>query len=160
MFVYRIEREKYLDDTLKGIGASKTKSSRWNSEYQRMVYTAGSISLACLEVLVHLGNIQTLPSDRLLVRIVIPDDIIKSCITLDVNNLPVGWNNKPPSEISQLIGDEFLHLEESAVLKVPSSIIPNESNYLINPLHQDAKLITVSAFEPFNFDERFLSLLV
>lgn len=81
MLVYRIEREKYIDDTLKGIGASKTKSSRWNSEYQRMVYTAESISLACLEVFVHLGNIETLPSDRLLVQIEIPDEIIETVIS-------------------------------------------------------------------------------
>ena len=121
-----------------------------------MVYTAGSISLACLEVLVHLWNLQTLPSDRLLVRIVIPDDIIKSCITLDVNNLPVGWNSKPPSEISQQIDDEFLRLEESAVLKIPSSIISLESNYLINPFYQDAKQIKVIANQPFIFDERMM----
>ncbi|MGV0848471.1 RES family NAD+ phosphorylase [Empedobacter falsenii] len=156
MLVYRIEREKYIDDTLKGIGASKTKSSRWNSEYQRMVYTAESISLACLEVFVHLGNIETLPSDRLLVQIEIPDEIIETCKILDVKDLPEGWNSKPPSEISQQIGDEFLRLEESAVLKIPSSIISLESNYLINPFHQDAKQIKVIANQPFIFDERMI----
>ncbi|MEG0695940.1 MAG: RES family NAD+ phosphorylase [Algoriella sp.] len=156
MLVYRIEREKYIDDTLKGIGASKTKSSRWNSEYQRMVYTAESISLACLEVFVHLGNIETLPSDRLLVQIEIPDEIIETSKILDVKDLPEGWNSKPPSEISQQIGDEFLRLEESAVLKIPSSIISMESNYLINPFHQDAKQIKVIANQPFIFDERMI----
>ncbi len=156
MLVYRIEREKYIDDTLKGIGASKTKSSRWNSEYQRMVYTAESISLACLEVFVHLGNIETLPSDRLLVQIEIPDEIIETSKILDVKDLPEGWNSKPPSEISQQIGDEFLRLEESAVLKIPSSIISLESNYLINPFHQDAKQIKVIANQPFIFDERMI----
>ena len=74
----------------------------------------------------------------------------------DVKDLPEGWNSKPPSEISQQIGDEFLRLEESAVLKIPSSIISLESNYLINPFYQDAKQIKVIANQPFIFDERMM----
>ncbi len=153
MIVYRIEREKYLSLTLLGIGASMAKGYRWNSPYTKLVYTAESRSLATLEVSVHLDLSQDLPIDRHYVEIEIPDDIL----ILEVNpiDLPPEWDSKPPTMITQIIGDDFIEQGDAAVLKVPSSIIPQESNYLINPNHPDSKRIIVKGTSPMIFDNRF-----
>lgn len=106
-----------------------------------MVYTAESRALATLEVSVHLDLSEDLPTDRFYVEIDIPDDIL--VLELDLKDLPDTWNAKPPTLTTQYIGDDFVLGGEAAVLKVPSSIVPPESNYLINPNHVDAKRIQV-----------------
>jgi len=152
MIVYRIEREKYLRSTLSGFGASMTKGYRWNSLHTRLVYTAESRALATLEVAVHLDLSQDLPLDRYYVEIEIPDDLLLLEVRFD--DLPSGWDAKPPSILTQIIGDDFVAQGEAAVLKVPSSIVPQESNFLINPNHPDAKSITVKSSFPMIFDPR------
>lgn len=152
MLVFRIERRKYLSDTLKGIGASKSKGFRWNSLNTFMVYTSESRALASLEVAVHMDLATDFPKDRVLVTIEIPDSVVIS--TLSSEYLPYDWDAKPPQLLTQLIGDDFIQSQASAVLRVPSSIIPEEFNYLINPLHPDAKLISVFSSRAFGFDER------
>ncbi len=152
MLVYRIEREKYLSSALSGIGASVTKGYRWNSLHTKLVYTAESRALATLEVSVHLDLSQDLPLDRYYIEIEIPDDIV----ILEVNHedLPAGCDDKPSTIITQIIGDDFVAQGDAAVLKVPSSIVPQESNYLINPNHPDAKRIIVKSTSPMIFDGR------
>lgn len=152
MKVYRIERKKYLKTTLTGVGASMTKGYRWNSLNTRLVYTSESRALATLEVSVHLDLSEDLPEDRFYVEIEIPDDIIISEVSL--KDLPDGWDLKPPSQITQFIGDDFVFENVTAILKVPSCIVPQEFNYLINPNHADAKRIKVIIHSPVQFDER------
>ncbi|MGJ7031829.1 RES family NAD+ phosphorylase [Niabella hirudinis] len=153
MIVYRIEREKYLDTTLQGTGASMVRGYRWNSLNTRMVYAAESRALATLEVAVHLDLSEDLPIDRYYVEIEIPDDLpIQEVL---VEDLPGDWNAKPPVPATQIIGDDFVHYNEVAVLKVPSSIVPDEFNYLINPFHEDAKRIRVIRTRKMEFDQRF-----
>jgi RES domain-containing protein len=156
MLVYRIEREKYLSSTLTGIGASVTKGYRWNSLQTKLVYTAESRALATLEVSVHLDLSQDLPLDRYYIEIEIPDDII--VLEVNAEDLPPGWDDKPPTIITQIIGDDFVTHGESAVLKVPSSIVHQESNYLINPNHPDAKRIRIRSTSPMVFDSRLSSM--
>jgi RES domain-containing protein len=152
MVVYRIEREKYLKTTLAGTGASMSSGYRWNSMYTKLVYTAQSRALATLEVSVHLDLSEDLPTDRFYIEIEIPDDItIQEVIPED---LPDDWYSKPPTITTQIIGDDFVFQNESAILKVPSSIVPQEFNYLINPNHPDAKKIRVIGKIPMNFDPR------
>lgn len=80
MFVYKIDRKKYLKDTLQGIGASMSSSFRWNSEHTRMVYTSQSRALALLEITAHLNGIIEIPTDRYLIEIEIPDSLkIRLC---------------------------------------------------------------------------------
>ncbi|HEY3385363.1 MAG TPA: RES family NAD+ phosphorylase [Saprospiraceae bacterium] len=155
MLVYRIEREKYLRSTLSGIGASMTKGYRWNSLHTKLVYTAESRALATLEVYVHIDLSQDLPMDRHYVEIEIPDDLL--ILEVKYDDLLPGWDSKPPTMITQQIGDDFVEQGEAAVLKVPSSIVPQESNYLINPNHPDAKGIFVKRTSPMIFDPRFSS---
>jgi RES domain-containing protein len=153
MIVYRIEREKYLKTTLSGIGASMTKGYRWNSFNTKLVYTAESRALATLEVSVHLDLSEDLPSDRYYVEIEIPDDI--TILEVNIKDLPDDWDSKPPTITTQTIGDDFVLENESAVLKVPSSIVPQEYNYLINPNHPDLTKIRVISETLMTFDSRF-----
>ena len=153
MVVYRIEREKYLSNTLSGVGASMSNGFRWNSLYTRLVYSAESRALAMLEVSVHLDFSEDLPQDRYCVEIEIPDHIAIQEVSLD--DLPHDWNAKPPARSTQTIGDDFVKLMDAAVLKVPSAIIPQEYNYLINPHHPAAAKIKVIKTTQLDFDSRF-----
>lgn len=152
MRVFRIERERYLNDALSGNGAAKSHGGRWNSFNTRMVYTAASRALAILEVAVHLDLSEDLPSDRYLVEIDIPDNL--GIQTIREADLPQGWDAKPPMKVSQMLGDDFVRNARFAVMKVPSVIVPQEYNYLINPLHPDADLIKVVSTQPLVLDGR------
>jgi RES domain-containing protein len=153
MRVYRIEREKYLETTLKGFGAASAEGCRWNSLNTYLVYTAESRALATLEVSVHLDLSEDLPTDRYYVEIDIPDEV--EVLELKTEDLPDNWDLHPPSLETQYIGDDFVKDNEAAVLKVPSCIIPPEYNFLINPNHPEAKRITVVAKKRLTFDKRF-----
>jgi RES domain-containing protein len=152
MTVFRIEREKYLTTTLSGVGASMARGYRWNSMHTKLVYTSESRALATLEVSVHLDLSEDLPSDRFYVEIDIPDDI--TIMEVNIEDLPSDWDSKPPTLSTQIIGDDFVHDNDAAVLKVPSSIVHQEFNYLINPNHPDAKKISVKRAIPLTFDTR------
>ena len=152
MKVYRIEREKYLDTTLKGIGASLTDGFRWNSLNTFLVYTSETRALATLEVIVHLDIAEDLPDDRYYLEIEIPENI--EILEILEKDLPKNWNEKPPILETQYIGDDFVKENNSAILKVPSAIIPQEFNYLINPNHPDSKKIKVISKEKMIFDNR------
>ena len=153
MVVFRIERDKYLSNTLSGIGASMSNAFRWNSLYTRLVYSAESRALAMLEVSVHLDFTEDLPRDRYCVEIEIPDHIDIQEVSLE--DLPKDWNAKPPGKATQAIGDDFVLLSAAAVLKVPSAIISQEYNYLINPHHPAAQKIKVIKATQLDFDSRF-----
>jgi RES domain-containing protein len=153
MRVFRIEREKYLETTLSGIGAALTEGYRWNSLNTFLVYTSESRALATLEVSVHLDLSEDLPTDRFYVEIDIPDVI--EIVELKFEELPENWDSKPPILETQFIGDDFVIQKTAAVLKVPSSIVSLEYNYLINPNHPDSKRIKVISTQRLLFDGRF-----
>lgn len=153
MIVFRIEREKYLKTTLLGIGATMSEGFRWNSLNTKLVYTAESRALASLEIAVHLDLSEDLPNDRYFLEIEIPDNI--SILEVNINDLPKDWDAKPPTTTTQIIGDDFVYNNEAAILKVPSSIVPEEFNYLINPNHIDAKKIKAIKHHKMSFDSRF-----
>ncbi|MFC2186369.1 RES family NAD+ phosphorylase [Fulvivirgaceae bacterium LMO-SS25] len=152
MRVYRVERAKYLKTTLSGIGASMAKGYRWNSQNTKLVYTSESRALATLEVSVHLDVSEDLPLDRYYIEIDIPVDL--AILEVDIKDLPDDWNAKPPTLTTQTIGDDFVIQNDAAILKVPSSIVIQEYNYLINPNHPDAKRIKVVSKTPMIFDQR------
>lgn len=156
MKVYRIERGKYLDQTLEGIGASKSDGFRWNSRNTYLVYTAESRALALLEIAVHLDLSEDLPGDRYFVVINIPDKV--KITTLNLQDLPLDWDSKPPDIKTKFIGDDFVKSKVSAILKVPSSIVHQEFNYLINPHHPDSREIKIVSKQRLVFDQRLKSL--
>ncbi len=152
MKVFRIEREKYLESTLKGIGAALTDGFRWNSLSTHLVYTSESRALAMLEIAVHLDLSEDLPTDRYFVEIEIPESV--EIFEIKKEGLPFNWDAKPPTQVTQIIGDDFVSQNIAAVLKVPSSIIPFEFNYLINPHHPDSRKISVTSSIPLSLDSR------
>jgi RES domain-containing protein len=155
MRVFRVEREKYLKTILTGTGASLAAGNRWNGLHTKLIYTSESRALAMLEVAVHLDLSEDLPSDRYYVEIDIPDEL--TILEVDIDDLPDDWNAKPPTLSTQRIGDDFVADIEAAILKVPSSIVPDEFNYLVNPGHPDAKKIKVIHKTKMIFDARIKS---
>lgn len=152
MRVYRVERKKYLKSTLSGIGAALTEGFRWNSPNTLLVYASESRALATLEVSVHLDLSEDLPTDRYYVEIDIPDDI--KMLEIDPADLPENWDSRPPILETQFIGDDFVKDGGAAVLKVPSCMVPQEFNFLINPNHPDSSRIQVISKTAMNFDPR------
>jgi RES domain-containing protein len=147
MLLYRLAKCKYVND-LSGAGA-RLYGGRWNSEGQPMVYTASSRALAVLEVLVHIAP-KDLPDDFCMMIIEAPDDVE----VLDLNFLPPGWPEYPEINVLKTIGNDFLRRAEHLMLKVPSAVVTEEFNFLINPQHPKASQIRMSGTRPFVFDPR------
>ncbi|MET7001297.1 RES family NAD+ phosphorylase [Chitinophaga defluvii] len=149
MEVYRISKCAYITD-MNGTGA-RLYGGRWNSPGHAIVYTAGSRALSALEVLVHIP-LKNIVLDFCIATIHIPDDIhIKTMLRKE---LPSGWQSLAPFPALQQVGDEWITSAAQAVLKIPSVVIAEEFNYLINPLHPDAARIVITHSQPFYFDQR------
>jgi RES domain-containing protein len=148
MVLYRIVNCSYADD-LSGMGA-RLYGGRWNSEGKPAIYLASSRSLAVLEVLVHLPPLM-IPDNYCLVEIEVQDN---SILDIDIDDLPSNWNDVSPPVMLKRIGDEFLKKQDHLLMKVPSSIVPMEYNYLLNPLHPAMKKVKILKKAPFDFDKR------
>ena len=149
---WRIVKSRHASTAFDGEGA-RLYVGRWNSPGTRMVYTSSTISLAVLEVLVHLQEASLLSSYSL-ISADFDDTFVER---LDHSMVPDGWRTYPaPSEL-QRIGDEWVRSQRHAVLEVPSVIVERESNYLLNPAHPDFSSVVIGEPEPFTFDERLLA---
>lgn len=150
--VWRIATEgiTYRADDMTGAGAAKD-GGRWNSTGHSMVYSSESISLACLETLVHINS--TLPLNRYLVAIDIPQAIWESRETLIPGSL-VGWDAEPAGLTSSEYGDKWLDSKRTLIIQVPSVIVPEEHNVLINPLHVDASKLAVKKIRKWLYTPR------
>jgi RES domain-containing protein len=115
------------------------------------VYTAGSLALAALETFVHLGPAE-LPPNLSAVAAEIPDEV--QITQVDLKRLPRNWRRYPAPAALQQIGMRWLAESATAVLAVPSVVIPAELNYLINPAHPESARIIAHAPQPFKFDPR------
>jgi RES domain-containing protein len=148
---WRIVKARHADAAFDGDGA-RVLGGRWNSPGLRVVYTAGSGALAALEMLVHVGNSAVLPAYVLVAcsfetRVVLRHDRAR---------LPRDWHSYPARPELQQVGDAWLKDATSAILDVPSAIIPTESNYLINPQHKDFRSIRIAKPRPLECDLRLL----
>lgn len=150
MMVYRFASELYKED-ISGNGAA-LYGGRWNSKGMPVLYTSNHISLSVLELLVHNSNFLTL-RNPFLISISIPDDIAWHAVHLA--QLPKDWHMHPAH--TQKKGDQFLMDKKVLILQVPSSIIPQENNYLINPSHRDFKKIGIVNTSLFELDKRLLN---
>lgn len=146
---WRIVKAKRSAAAFDGEGARKN-GGRWNSPGFAAVYTSATPSLAALEIVVNV------PRSALLLEYVffschLPEDLIEA---VDLRALPPNWRNSPiPPEI-QAIGDEWLRSGRSVALQVPSAIMPQESNFVLNPVHPEFSRIHIESAEPFAFDPR------
>lgn len=125
---------------------------RWNRPSVPMVYCASSVALACLETVVHL-NASGLPLRRYLIEVQIPAAVWAAAETATP---PARWNARPDSPSAADYGSRWARSLRSAVLRVPSVIIPQEFNYLLNPAHPDAAQITAVDHGRFVYDARLL----
>jgi len=149
MVVYRVANVKYKDSTLSGIGAEKV-GGRWNEVGTRAVYCSENISLALLEYYVHSQNIAYLPKGLLIAKIQIPDDFeIK-----EIEELPAGWNQYPYTSKTTKIFTEFAKDRNAFALKVPSTIVGVEFNFILNPLYRDFGKVEVVEFLDIPIDDR------
>lgn len=147
---WRIVKEKHADTAFDGEGARRY-GGRWNSTGTRMIYTSAALSLAALELLVHLNP----PVKFKYVAIPIEfDDALLDRIP--VGGLPAEWTEEPPPPSTKQIGDLWVKEARSAVLELPSVIIQAEPNYLLNPAHPDFNMIRIGKPVPFAFDPRLL----
>ena len=146
---WRLEKKKYEADAMKG-EAARQYPGRWNSLDVPMVYTCGAASLAVLEVRVHVGpEGEGIP--YALFRIEIAGNLIKS---VSGRSLPPDWRQNPPPSSTQMLGARWAKNCDSAVLRVPSVIVPDEFNYLINPLHKDYSKIKKITKQDYFLDSR------
>ena len=148
MRVWRISRREY--GAFDGEGG-RIASARWHRRGLPIVYTAGNLSLAALEFFVHI------PSGMNLKRLVavaadIPDSVGTEEIALSA--LPPRWQSDPNPESLRNLGMEWLRAARTAVLSVPSAVILQERNYLLNPAHADFSQIRIQPQEAFEFDYR------
>ena len=153
MRIWRICREPYAIDPLEGKGGFYT-SGRWHTKGRPVVYTSSTLSLAALELLVHVSK-STFPSDLVQLEIDIPDTL--KIEKVDTSRLPGNWKSYPAPAELRTIGDDWLTACSTPVLQVPSAIIPEESNLILNPQHADMSKITVVSTEVFTYDPRISS---
>ena len=150
MRAWRIVKEKHAPTAFSGEGASRV-GGRWNSRGTWIVYTSGAASLAALETLVHLNP--PVLFKYVTFYIEFEAAMVEKML---LATLPQDWRDEPPPPSSKEIGDLWVKQARSAVLELPSVIIPSESNYLINPAHPDFKKMVVGEPQPFSFDPRLL----
>ncbi len=152
MRVFRICRKTHARDPLSGRGGLRV-AGRWHSQGARIVYASESRALAALEVLVHV-DADLAPDDLVRIEIDLPESLRVD--TVKAATLGPRWRSHPAPESLRAIGDRWIRQGASAILRVPSAVIPEESNYLLNPAHAETTRVSVVAIEPFAFDARLV----
>ena len=146
MILWRISN--YAD--LLGIGGMEA-SARWHTAGRPIVYLAEGPSSALLEILVHLeADEYDRPDTYQILKVEAPDDITVKKVSL--TSLPADWKNN--EEVTREIGDAWLEKSVSALMRVPSVIMPETYNWLLNPRHADAKKVTILHAEKHLYDSR------
>lgn len=148
MNIFRITKEKYAHQL-----AASGNEARWNYKGEKVIYTASSRSLASLELMVHLSGVQLVVPYKIVV--------IKVPASIRINEvlkrqLPENWSGLSPYKETQRLGSSWLKSTDSSLLKVPSSIVNEEFNYLINVNHPDVKKFSIIDIEDHLFDRRLI----
>lgn len=139
-------------DDLSGMRAAQDPG-RWNSSGVPLVYASTSIALACLETLVHLCGDQGLPLQRWLVAIDISADHWQQRTSFTTDDLE-GWDATPPQKVSADWGDRWISAQQSLLAVVPSVIVPEEHNVLINPAHPGRRDLEAVVIRRWTYDSR------
>ncbi|MEO7294079.1 MAG: RES family NAD+ phosphorylase [Ginsengibacter sp.] len=148
MIIYRLSTSKFAHD-LSGQGA-KIYGGRWNPVGFAALYISEFISLSILEILVRADKF-TSPDAYTLLSIQIPEDSVSF---IEIEKLKIGWQQH--IEYTKWIGEQFIKNNTTLTLKVPSAIVPQEHNFLINPLHKDFKKVKIISTDLLELDKRFL----
>lgn len=154
--IWRLVRQSYCSSpraAFDGTGAA-IAGGRWNRKGTRVVYASSARSLAVLELLATIER-RDAPDDYAFVRAQLDD-----CDVTSLASLPPDWRSPARSAGTVDIGEDFVRTAATLALAVPSVLIPQEANYVINPMHpRFSRLETSDAFEPFAFDERLFSFV-
>jgi RES domain-containing protein len=147
---WRLVKTRFLATAWDGEGA-RAVGGRWNSVGVPVVYVASSLSLALVEVLVHL------PAGLLAAYSAVPVSLEGThAAELADRDLPADWREVPPPDSTRAIGDGFVADGRALALRVPSVVVPSESNYLLNPAHPAFASIRIGAPVSFPFDPRLV----
>jgi RES domain-containing protein len=146
--VWRIARRQHALDR-QGIGA-RDAGGRWNRPGTPVIYSGRTIAIAALEKLVHLAEV--VPNDLVLVRI----DLPRNCSIEEVTAvaLPRGWDAIPAAPASMEFGTRWAHENRSLVLYVPSALVREEINAVLNPHHPEFSGVTTTIERRFDYDGR------
>ena len=125
--------------------------SRWTPRGVPAVFMSATLSLAALERFVH-TDIDLEPADLVAIPVEISDEI--AIESMDLSQLPADWRTLPPPPTLTVIGDKWFRASQTAVLSVPSVVIPHERNFVLNPIHRDFAKLAIGRPEPFTFDAR------
>lgn len=143
---YRVVKKSHLNSAFDGEGA-RLYGGRWNSKGVSVVYTSDSLALCSLEIFVHLPSYQLL-KEYYYIRVAFDSDLVMDAQVVK------GWEARPVSKVSQSIGNQWVKENQGSVLRVPSVLMPDGNNYLINFNHPDSKKIKIGDPEPLDFDPR------
>jgi len=146
---WRIIKRRQIKTAFTGSGA-REYGGRWNSPGVAVVYTAETQSLAVLEILVHLDSPELLQT-YLLISVEIDESSVSD---IQRSQLPRNWRADPAPAKLRAIGDSWVLARGSAVLRVPSALIPAENNFLLNPLHPGFRKLQIGKPVNFQFDPR------
>jgi RES domain-containing protein len=145
---WRLTKTRHVDTAWTGEGARRA-GGRWNSPGVAVIYASEALSLALVEVLVHL------PPGLLPSYSAMPLEYDATLVeTLPAADLPADWRDSPPPASAQALGDAWVRQARSAILRVPSVVVPHEWNLLLNPTHPDFPRVKRGAPERFPFDPR------
>ncbi|MDO9224717.1 MAG: RES domain-containing protein [Pseudomonadota bacterium] len=148
--IWRLVTHRFAETAFSGEGA-RLYGGRWNRKGIPLVYTAGSQSLAMLEMLV---QDEPLRANYMMIPATLPDSLVIERI--DPAQLPADWRDQAAREQLQVLGTDWARRRSSAVLAVPSTVIPMETNYLLNPLHPAYPEIEIGVPQPFITDLRLV----
>jgi RES domain-containing protein len=147
---WRLLPAKHQRDAFTGEGA-RIAGGRWSMRGTRAVYLASSLPLAALETLLFTGEAAQ-GIAYVAFRVEIPDEV--TVAVLPPAKLPSTWRVEPAPESVRRIGSEWVAAGAGALLQVPSAVLPQEWNYLLNPTHPDFAKLRISKPEPFQFNPR------
>lgn len=145
--LWRLTKARYAASAFDGEGA-RLYGGRWNSPGRAAVYLAGSLALAALEILVHVKSQGEL-AGYVKIRVEAPERLVG-----DVGALPANRRQGSAPDETRAVGDAWLEAGETLLLRLPSVVIPEESNYLLNPQHPDFGELAIGEAEPFVFNPR------
>ncbi len=148
MRAWRIAKARYALDR-SGAGGL-VEGGRWHARGTPVIYAGLSVEICAMEKLVHTGAI--LPADLQLVSLTLPDEaaLYESA---DIGALP-GWEVTPPGPVSIDFGTDFLRSGRALGLIVPSAVVPEARNLIVNPLHPRFAEARLAVERPFVFDRR------
>jgi RES domain-containing protein len=149
MLVWRIAQSKWALD--KRCAGARNEGGRWNPVGMAPLYAGTNVEICALEMFAHLAGVDHPPLK--LVAIAIPDKP-RMCYTPAIKDLPVGWSALPVSAASQEFGGRWLAEVGQLVMLVPSVLVPEARNAVINPMHPDYQHVSLKVVREFTFDSR------